>query len=192
MTPAQLQRATGSTAADAEKYCMVLDQAMERFLIESPKQRAAFIGTVDVESQSLSKVEEGFYYSDAERLARTFKRLFNSDPAKAAPYTRNPKALSVLLYPDRMWGRGLIQLTWASNYMKCGQALGFNYLAEPDLLLQPWHAAMSAGWFWSHNGCNLPALSGNMEEVTRRVNGPAMLHLSERKASYRAALAEGV
>ena len=34
-------------------------------------------------------------------------------------------------------GRGLIQLTWEDAYIAAGQAMGVNYRANPELLLQP-------------------------------------------------------
>ena len=72
------------------------------------------------------------------------------------------------------------------------RALGFDYLGKPDLLKEPWHAAMSAAWFWDSKDCNEPAEAGNMVEVTHKVNGPALMHLKERKAGFELALKVGV
>lgn len=192
MTPDQLARATEATPNNALKYHQPLIAAMERFSIVTPRQRAAFIGgTVAIESLHLAKVEEDLYYKDAARLANIYKRHFGGNAAKAEPYTRNSAALGKLLYQG-FWGRGLIQLTWKENYEACGKALGFDYLGKPDLLKEPWHAAMSAAWFWDSKDCNEPAEAGNMVEVTRKVNGPALMHLKERKAGFELALKVGV
>ena len=181
-----LQKATGATQANAVKYIDVLNAAMERFKINTPKRIAAFLATVAIESDRLSAVEEGLYYSSAERLASIFKRAFR-DADQALPYAKNPKALSVKLYQG-CHGRGLIQLTWEANYRKCGDALGVDFVANPSLLTTPKYAALSAAWFWKTHGCNEAADMGDMTKITAIVNGPAKLHLAERKAQYIMAL----
>lgn len=191
MTLEQLTKASGATVVNALKYHEALKAAMGLCDITTPRQRAAFIATLSVESVNLSKVEEDLYYKDADRLANIYKRAFQGDAAKAAPYVRNSAALGKLLY-DGYWGRGLIQLTWKTNYERCSKALGMDFVANPDKLKEPTHAALSAAWFWNDAGCNDPAEDGNMVEVTRRVNGPALMHLKERKAGYELALKVGV
>ena len=47
---------------------------------------------------------------------------------------------------------------------------------------------MTAAWYWHDTKCNDPADKGDMTEVTRRVNGPALMHLAERKHQYEIAL----
>lgn len=191
MTPDQLAKATEATLADATKYHAALIAAMERFKITTPRQRAAFIGgTVAIESQNLSKVEESLYYKDAARLASIYPRAFKS-AAQAEPYTRNGAKLGQLLY-NGYWGRGLIQLTWLDNYKACAEALGFDYVANPGLLTLPQHAALSAAWFWDSRNCNVPAEKGDMTEVARLVNGPRLMHLTERVAGFKLALKVGV
>lgn len=187
MTFDDLAAATGSTAANAIKYAEPLTEAMAKFDITSQRQRAAFLATVAVESQNLSKVEESLYYKDAQRLANIYTRVFKGIAAKAEPYTRNSAALGELLYQG-YWGRGLIQLTWLGNYSRCGDALGVDLVNNPDLLLTPKYAALSAAWFWQDKRCNEPADRGDMDEVTLRVNGKAKMHLAERKDGYKLAM----
>ena len=192
MTPDRLARATGSTAENAVKYCGYLNEAMERFDINAPMDRAAFIGgTVAIESMNLSAVEESLYYKDAQRLSNIYKRAFNGEARLAEPYTRNSAKLSELLYQG-YHGRGLIQLTWLDNYVKASEALGFDYVSNPKLLAEPWHAAISAGWFWKWKNCSEPGRRGDMDEVTLRVNGPKKMHLAERKAGFKRAIAVGL
>jgi putative chitinase len=185
MTPEKLSKATGASLEDASKYYLHLEEGMALFGIRTPMQRAALIATVDVESGNLSSVEESFYYKDAVRLAGIFPRVFHSDPARAAPYVRNHEKLGHLLYPDGFWGRGLIQLTWLDNYSMAGKALGFNYVNNPKLVTEPWHAAMTACWYFYAKHCVEPASIGDMDLVTERVNGPKKMHLAERKAAFR-------
>jgi putative chitinase len=178
----ELALATGATLADARKYVDHLNVAMARFQINTPRRVAAFLATVAIESDRLTAVEEGLYYKDAGRLAKIFPRAFQT-VMEAAPYARNPKGLRDLLYKG-YHGRGLIQVTWEDNYREASEDLGFDYVGNPDLLLQPQHAALTAAWYWSKYGCNKAADRGDMREVTRLVNGPARLHLAERTRQY--------
>ena len=185
-TVEQLAAAASSTYGNAKLYHQHLLDGMTRFNIDSLQRQAAFLATVSVESAHLSAVEEGLYYRDAARLARIYPRAFK-DAKAAEPYTHNPKGLSELLYKGYS-GRGLIQLTWRRNYERASEALGYDYVGNPSLVAEPKHAALTAAWYWHDAKCNDPADRGDMTEVTRRVNGPALMHLAERKAQYETAL----
>lgn len=187
LTVDKVGRATGAAPANAARFTGPLKEAMQRFDITTPLRQAAFLATVGVESARLTATEEGLYYTDAARLARIYPRAFKN-ALVAQPYTRNPKLLGDLLYRG-YWGRGLIQLTWEKNYRAAGEALGFDYLQYPELVAGPPHAALTAGWYWAANGCNAAADKGDMREVTRLVNGPALMHMAERQELYKTALA---
>lgn len=182
-----LKSETGSTDADAAKYIDGINEAMDRFEINTPERRAAFLATIQVESMSLAAVEEGLYYSDPARLALIFPRAFKT-PADAIPFARNPTALSQKLY-NGFHGRGLIQLTWQANYKACGDALGVDFVSNPALLCTPRYAALSAGWFWQTHSCNEIADIDDMATITLHVNGPAKLALAERQADFERDLA---
>lgn len=55
--------------------------------------------------------------------------------------------------PHLFYGRGFVQLTWYSNYLRAGEKLGVDLLANPDLALQMDLSAkimilgMKDGWF---------------------------------------------
>lgn len=185
-TVEQLAAAASSPYGNAKVYHQHLLDGMTRFNIDSLQRQAAFLATVSVESAHLSAVEEGLYYRDAARLARIYPRAFK-DAKAAEPYTHNPKGLSELLYKGYS-GKGLIQLTWRRNYERASEALGYDYVGNPSLVAEPKHAALTAAWYWHDAKCNDPADRGDMTEVTRRVNGPALMHLAERKAQYEIAL----
>lgn len=177
-----LAQLTGATYANAQTYADPLNIAMVQFGISGDKQVAAFLATVSIESARLTQVEEGLFYRDANRLAAIFPRAFRN-AAEAQPYVGNPKALGQKLY-DGYSGRGLIQLTFRKNYERASKALGYDYVGNPELVLQAKHAALTAAWFWADAGCAGPGAKGDMVEVTRLVNGPAKLHLVERTAQY--------
>jgi hypothetical protein len=55
-------------------------------------------------------------------------------------------------------GRGYIQITHLSNYRVAGAALGIDLVNNPDLALDPTHAADILAWFWATKG--VPARAG--------------------------------
>ena len=84
-------------------------------------------------------------------------------------------------------GRGLIQVTGKTNYAACGEALGLDLINQPELLEQPQYAAMSATWFWSANGLNTLADTGDLTRITQRINGGTS-GMADRQALYDKAL----
>jgi putative chitinase len=68
-------------------------------------------------------------------------------------------------------GRGVVQLTGRDNYQRCGDGLGVDLVGNPDLLKEPKYAMLSAGWFWNKTNLNALADSGDLETMTRRING---------------------
>lgn len=159
---------------------------MALYAIDNPRRQAAFLATVSVESNKLKATEEDLYYKDAARLVRLYPRAFKTG-AEATPYVRNPEKLGEKLY-GKYWGRGLIQLTWLDNYKKASDALGRDYVNHPELVKEPSDASLTAAWFWHDKGCNAMADACDMTGITRKVNGPALVHLSEREVRYIRAL----
>lgn len=182
MTPETLARCTGSTNADAERFAGPLSAAMALYAIDNPRRQAAFLATVSVESDKLRSTEEDLYYKDAGRLVRLYPRAFKTGD-EATPFICNPKALGDKLYQG-YHGRGLIQLTWLDNYKKAANALGRDYVNHPEMVKEPSDASLTAAWFWNDKGCNAMADSSDMTGITRKVNGPALVHLSEREIRY--------
>lgn len=194
LTLDQFAVATGATLENAGLYHPWAVQACERFQIVSPVQLAAFCASMAVETTRLTAMQESLYYRDAERLAKIFRRVFDLDHNgaitpdeidKARLYCRMPKELSLKLYGG-YHGRGGMMLTWEKNYIFHGSKLGFPYAREPNMLLQPEHAMLSAASFWDSAACN--DVAHDMDEVTRRVNGPARMHLAERIAQRNVAM----
>ena len=106
------------------------------------------------------------------------------DALLAEKYASNPQAIANKVYGGRAdlgnteegdgWhfhGRGVIQLTGRSNYQVCGDALGQPFTKQPDLLLEPQWACMSAGWFWNKKGLNALVESEDWTTMTKRING---------------------
>jgi putative chitinase len=107
-----------------------------------------------------------------------------------------PELIANMVYSSRMgngapqtgegWkyrGRGLKQLTGKDNYKRCGEALGLDLVANPDLLLEPVPAARSAGWFWKTNNLSKFADEGDIKGMTKKING-GYIGLEKRQELY--------
>jgi len=157
-------------------------EAAERFAFGSPARLAMWIAQCGHESGGFKRLVENLNYS-ADALRKTWAQRFPTDEV-AQRYARQPERIANYVYADRIgngseasgdgWkyrGRGLIQITGRENYRACGAALGVDLEAEPDLLASDRWAALSAGWFWDVKKLGPPADAGNLELVTRRING---------------------
>jgi len=176
-----------------------LNETFERFNINTPKQQAAFIGQCSHECGNFTKLEEGLSYA-ADRLMKIWPRRFPNMEI-AQQYARNPKALANNVYANRMGnrdeasgdghrfrGRGCIQTTGHSAYFHAGQALGADFVMQPDLVAMPKYAALTAGFFWNTHKLNAFADSQDYVTMTKRING-GTIGLEDRKAHIAQALA---
>ncbi|UXN07532.1 glycoside hydrolase family 19 protein [Bartonella sp. HY761] len=153
--------------------------AWERFGVTTPIAQAKFMGQIIHESANLTRVEENLRYS-AKRLCQVWPKRF-PNLAAAQPYANNPQSLANKVYGNRLGniaagdgykfrGRGLKQTTGLYNYVRVGMRLGLNLIANPDLLLQPDYAFLSALSFWQDN-IGTKGESASVKEITKIVNG---------------------
>lgn len=171
----------------APEWADALNATFDRFSILTPRQQAAFIGQCGHESGNFRVLQENLNYRAATLLRlfpRTQRRVWGFTPEEAAEYERQPKKIANRIYGNRMGnrdeasgdgyrfrGRGCIQLTGSANYYHAGQALGVDFIMEPDLVATPQYAALTAGWFWNTQKLNNLAEAGNMLALTKRING---------------------
>lgn len=173
------------------------NQWNEVFKINTPLRVAAYLSQVLVESAYLTASVENLNYS-ADGLLKTFPKYFKSR-AEAEAYARKPEKIANKVYANRYgngneasgdgWryrGRGLIQLTFRSNYEEfskydlCTEPV----LKNPDKVAEFPVNQIAAMWYWEKRKINEPADMGNMDEVTKRVNGGSN-GLATRKTIYR-------
>lgn len=188
MTKDQFMRAAGISSSLAEKWYPHIVEAMNTYGIDTPKRQAHFIGQIVTESGGFQSVQESLNYSVAglaifgSRLTAAQREQLGRKPGEKALSPERQAAIANIVYGGRFgnnlngdgWkyrGRGLKQITFKANYEECGKALGLNLVDSPDLLLQDKYAALSAGWFWKANGCNQFADVGDVNGLTRRING---------------------
>jgi putative chitinase len=172
------------------KWLQPLEDTFAKYDISTPQRQAAFIGQCAHESANFKVLQENLNYS-AEGLMKTWPSRF---PTKeiADQYARQPSKIAGKVYNGRMGntseeeaaqflGRGLIQLTGKENYANCGNSIGVDLIGNPNLLTDPQYAALSAGWFWNKKGLNSLADAGDIDTMTKRINGGTH-GLDDRKA----------
>lgn len=182
----------GVAPTQARLYLAPLAAACARFGIGTVPRVAAFLAQCMVESGRFVHVEENLYYSTPERIRQIWPTRVPS-LADAARLARNPQALANTVYAGRLgngdaasgdgWryrGRGLIQLTGRNGYADAGEALAQPYLQQPELVATPEHACLTAAWYWHTHKLNALADAGQIDAITKAVNGAAMLHRAER------------
>jgi putative chitinase len=178
------------------KWLGPLEETFAKYDISSPQRQAAFIGQCAHESANFTKLEENLNYS-AEGLMKTWPSRF---PTKeiADQYAKNPAKIAGKVYNGRLGntseeeaskylGRGLIQLTGKENYERCGTSINVDLVNNPNYLLDPKYATLSAGWFWNRKGLNELADSKDFETMTKRING-GLVGIDDRKAKIAKAI----
>jgi putative chitinase len=141
--------------------------AMQVYGINHTKERAAmFLAQLGHESDEFKTFEE--YASGAAYEGRA--DLGNTVKGDGVRYK----------------GRGAIQITGRFNYKQAGEALGLPLLQKPELLLQPKEAMLVSAWYW--NSRKLNDIAGDLNAVTRRINGGTN-GLAHRKLLWERALA---
>ncbi|MEQ9910973.1 glycoside hydrolase family 19 protein [Pectobacterium polaris] len=180
--------AAGITPALADKWFPHVMEAMQKFGIDTPKRQAHFIAQIGTESGGFRTVQESLNYSVAglaifgSRLTSAQREQLGRNPGDPPLSPARQEAIANLVYGGRYgndlggggWkyrGRGLKQITFRDNYAACGKALGLNLIDNPELLAADRYAALSAGWFWQANNCNVFADVGDVTGLTRRING---------------------
>lgn len=141
--------------ADIDTYCDPINVTLTRFAIETPSQVAMFVAQIAHESGSLryrEEIADGSAYEGR-------KDLGNDKPG----------------WGKRYKGRGLIQLTGASNYQQASKFFEIDLFNEPERVIRdPYLNAAVAGWFWHTRQLNKTAKENSLaafKRVTRKING---------------------
>jgi putative chitinase len=173
-------------------------QLLPDYDINTPKRIAAFIAQCSHESGGFRVLTENLNYK-AAGLRRIFPKYFPTDEL-AKQYEKQPSKIANRVYANRMgngdessgdpsrWiGRGLIQLTGKSNYQAFADSLEMKVQDVPEYLQTFEGAAQSACWFWETNNLNKFADTGDILNMTKRING-GTIGLEDRKKHYEHAL----
>ncbi|MFT0167472.1 glycoside hydrolase family 19 protein [Paraburkholderia mimosarum] len=174
LTPEVVAAGTGASPARASLFAPFMQAACETYHILDPRDVAAFLAQTGHESDHLIFSRELWGPTAAQKLyeppSQKARALGNTQPGDG----------------ERFCGRGLIQITGRRNYTLAAIGLELDLLNHPELLEQPEHAAMSAGWFWWNNKLSALATAGMFTTLTERINGGTN-GLADRQALWDAA-----
>lgn len=134
-----------------QDYASVLNAAMAAGGITTVPRTAAFLGQILHETggfRFLRELASGQAYEGRTDLG-------NTQPGDGQRYK----------------GRGFIQLTGRANYRAAGTDLRIPLEADPERAADPGIAARTAVWFWNRKNLNERADRGDIEGITRAING---------------------
>lgn len=154
----QIASILGAPVENVRSQWPLVYAALQEFGIADEPTLTAALATIGVETGTFLPVREGWWLD----------RDYGHEWAEA--YRRH----EFRYYP--YYGRGLIQLTWLSNYERAEEELGIVGLYDnPDLALRQDHSALIFAWYFAtHGGSPLipqAARQGRWIEVRRLVNG---------------------
>jgi len=165
-----------------EQWVDALNETFQRFNILTPVQQASFIGQAAHESGNFKMLVENLNYR-AETLMKVWPKRFPTLEF-AKQYERDPKKIANSVYANRMGnrdeasgdgfrfrGRGLFQTTGHAGYYHAGQALGEDFVMNPDLVSTSKYAALTAGFFWNTHKLNQYADTRDFTMMTKKING---------------------
>ena len=174
----------------------VLSNTLPKYNIDTKLRASSFIAQCAHESSEFTALAENLNYS-AARLVQVFKRV---TPEVAKRIAGRPEAIGNYLYANRNGngpelsgdgyryrGRGAIQLTGRANYERVGKAIGLDLLLHPEILETLPGAVEAACAYWVENKLNIYADQGDMNTLTKKING-GLNGLEDRKRYYQRAL----
>lgn len=182
--------------ARALLYADALEAARGIADLKTDLRVAHFMAQIAHESGGLGSLVESTAYTNAVRLDKLFKNVQGVAHAERL-IKAGKEAIGNTIYayklgnggPEsgdgyRYRGRGFMMITGRSNYKKMGELAGLPLVDNPELLGKAEPAAQAAAYFWKDRKINLAADVDAVTAVTELVNGPAKLHLAERKAYF--------
>lgn len=145
--------------ARVEPWTTAINAALDHAECFTDDRRAAFLAQIGHETGGLRWIEEIWGPTKAQRRYEGREDLGNTQPGDGY----------------RFRGRGLIQTTGRANYEALTGRLDSlrcpDFQTNPDALLRPRWAALSAADYWLRKNLNTPADSGDFLTLTRRING---------------------
>jgi WD40 repeat protein/predicted chitinase/energy-coupling factor transporter ATP-binding protein EcfA2 len=158
LTSAQLRQIMpGATEEQLALYLPHLQEAMDKFGINTPMRRAAFLAEIAFNTAELRYLTELGSDERLEKQYGTRKDLGNLEPGDGA----------------RFKGRGGFGLQGRANYRTYSELLGIDLVAQPALAASPEVAFRTAALFWQRSGLNDLADESDLASIVRRISGGA-------------------
>ena len=198
---------------DPAAWAAAISRAWQRYGFDTPNAQAGYLAIIGNETGGLTAVRRENMAYTAERAAEVFKRArANPDDPKSGPSSacidrcaRGSMAFANWIYRDgygpgngseasgdgwKFRGGGACQLTGRANYKACGDALGIDLIANPDLVCNdPDTSAAAAAWFMAvYRPAILPALRLDGEQHfldAARLVGATDTQATLRRLDYR-------
>jgi putative chitinase len=181
-----------------DHWLHALNEILSEYEIDTPQRVASFLAQCAHESGSFKFLKENLNYK-AESLIKVFPKYFKTlDEAKK--YAHQQEKIANKIYANRMGngdessgdgfrycGRGLIQLTGKNNYTMFAGSLDMPVEDVPEYLQTFEGAVQSACFFWETNNLNKFADSGDILNMTKKING-GTIGLEDRIKHYNHAL----
>lgn len=177
----------------AQELATALTAALPVANINTKRRLRHFMAQLAHESGGFTRLIENLNYRDPHRLDDMFRAVRGVQDAQEL-IRRGPEAIGNRVYANRLGngpessgdgfryrGRGLIMLTGKANYEAAERWCGFPLVKEPGVAGRPRESALIAARYWNYRNINNEADEGDLEGVTRLVNGPAMAGLEDRK-----------
>jgi putative chitinase len=171
-----------------------INEAMLSADINTPQRIAAFCAQIAVETDELSKLVENLNYS-ASLLQQFWPKRFPTSKI-AQQYAHNPEKIANYVYGSRLgngpeatgegWlyrGRGAMQLTGKDNYAIASKLTGIDLIADPTKAIEPSNLFKIATAYWTYNKINEISDTGNIDDVSKKVNG-GINGLLDRRSYY--------
>lgn len=194
ITAAQLRRLNPNLLpVRAELFANVLNDALAEVDITSNRRIRHFMAQTMVETGALRSLVESTNYTNPVRLDEIFKNVQGVEHAKRL-IQAGPVAIGNTIYANkngnggvesgdgyRFRGRGFLQVTGRANYRNISEIVGLPLERQPEMLGEPQPSAKAACAFWNARRIDTAADADDISTVTLLVNGPARLHLQDRK-----------
>ena len=157
--------------ASAQEIKESMIRVMDAEGMTDPTERAMFLAQLHHESRNFQDMVEDWGPTKDQLNYEGSKSLGNTEEGDGYKFR----------------GRGPIQLTGRWNYWAAGKKLGLDLINNPEILETNMDASIAASlWYWRMRKLPKVARTGNVEAVTRILNGPGMNGLAHRKELYAA------
>lgn len=142
-------------AANVEKHWPLVVEALQSLKILDPATEAAAIATIGTEGYTFAPERQPGSEAYFRRMYEFKRSLGNTEPGDGA----------------RFCGRGFIPILGRAEYAQYGKLIGADLIENPDLALEPVHAAKILAYSFMLKGVPKAANEDDWVKVRKLVSG---------------------